>query len=221
MLTKTQNNVVSYSGAAAVFMLALACFGRSPISVAVDFGADEPHAAGSGLACAMWAFHFARRTLESAFLEKHSQLTVPLADSLCEFAYYWLFAAWIASVFASTSPPSLPSPVSPSFALCGWAMAEFTNFYAHRVLSRNPSKDGKRVVPSAPPFRLVCCPHYLAEILSWLCFSLCCPCVPSVLFALAGGGIMTGYALERHRKYIVDDPAFARSARKAIVPFIL
>ena len=222
MLTKAQNNVVSYSGAALLFLVALACFGRSPIAVAANISADAPHAAGSGLACVLWVLHFARRAVESALVEKHSQCskTVPLADSLSEFAYYWLFAIWIAHSLV-TSQLLLPSFVPPATAACGWALAELTNFYAHLTLSRTPAKGGKRVLPVTRLFSLVCCPHYLAEASSWVFFSLCCPCAGSLLFTLAGAAIMTGYALERHRQYAACDTAFARSGRKAIIPFIL
>ena len=222
MLTKAQSNVASYSGAAFLFLAALTFFGRSPIAVATNISVDAPHAAGSGLACALWVLHFARRAVESAFLEKHVHCskTVPVAESLSEFAYYWLFAAWTAHSLA-TSQNLLPSPLPPPIAACGWALAELVNFYAHFTLSRTPAKNGKRVAPATRLFSLVCCPHYLAEAVSWVFFSLCCPCVSGLLFTVAGAAIMTGYALERHRNYAACDAAFARSGRKAIIPFIL
>jgi hypothetical protein len=216
MLTKAQNNVISYSGAIAVHLATISYFGRSPSSFL--YSIDSP--LGSHLSCAAWLLHFARRALESAFLEKHSLLKVPLPDSLGEFAYYWIFAAWFAFSIA-TSRQLLPSPVSPTLAFCGWTLAEFANFYTHLILSRTLPKNGRRVLPQSPLFCVVCCPHYLAEILSWTFFVLCCPSFAGIVFTAAGTVIMTGYALERHRKYAASDAAFARSGRMAIVPFVL
>ncbi len=192
------------------------CFGRSPSSFFTNLD-SHPEA---GLACSLWLLHFARRTLESAYLEKHVSQKVVLADSLGEFAYYWIFAVWIAHSHA-TSTHLLPSPVSLPLAFCGWTLAELTNFYAHYLLSQNPTKQGSRAPPRSLLFSLVSCPHYLAEILSWTFFVLCCPTLSGISFTFAGAFIMTCYALERHRKYAASDAAFAKSGRAAIVPFVM
>jgi very-long-chain enoyl-CoA reductase len=224
MLTKTQNNVVSYTGAVVFFAVALAVFARPPNSSAPSGTVHTAAAAGFSqlsLASALWSLHFARRSLESAFLEKHVSSSVSLSDSLAEFAYYWIFAVWIAYSLSTQAMP-LPQPsVPPAIATSGWVAAELTNFYAHFILSRTPANHDKRAVPASRLFSLVCCPHYLCEILSWLFFCLCSPFVSTVVFASAGAAIMTGYALERHRKYSASDPSFANSRRKAIVPYIL
>ena len=224
MLTKTQNNVVSYTGAVVFFVIALAVFARPPNSSAPSGTADPGAAAGFSqlsLASALWSLHFARRALESAFLEKHVSSNVSLSDSLAEFAYYWIFAVWIAHSLA-TQDKSLPLlSFPPAIAVCGWVAAELANFYAHFMLSRTPANHEKRTVPASRLFSLVCCPHYLCEILSWLFFCVCSPFVSTVVFASAGAAIMTGYALERHRKYAASDPSFAKSGRKAIMPYIL
>ena len=216
MLTKAQNNVISYSGAAAFFLAVHAYFGSS-LTSADPITADSRPAAA---ACILWVLHFARRAVESAFLEKHTAHKIPLGDSLGEFAYYWIFAAWIAYSLA-TAQQLLPSPIHYSVACCGWVMAEAANFSAHVALARTPSRGGKRVVPASRLFSRVCCPHYLAETLSWAFFSLCCPVTGSVVFALAGACIMMFYALERWSRYAACDVAFAASGRKAMLPYIL
>jgi very-long-chain enoyl-CoA reductase len=228
MLTKTQNNVISYTGAIMVFFSAHAVFLRTP-QHSMAPSSTAGHAAPAVvtlfddfyLTCALWSLHFSRRALESAFLEKHAISNVPLSDSLAEFAYYWMFAVWIAYSLATQDKLLLPLSFPPSLAVCGWVVAELTNCYAHITLSRAPAKQEKRTVPASCLFCLVCCPHYLCEILSWLFFSLCCPFISSVVFTSAGAVIMTGYALERHRKYAASDPSFAKSGRKAIFPYVL
>ena len=144
-----------------------------------------------------------------------------MSDSLAEFAYYWIFAVWIAYSLSTQAMPLPQPPVPPAIAISGWVAAELANFYAHFILSRTPANHDKRAVPASRLFSLVCCPHYLCEIFSWLFFCLCSPFVSTVVFASAGAAIMTGYALERHRKYTASDPSFASSGRKAIVPYIL
>lgn len=220
MLTKTQNNVISYTLAAVFFLAGHAHFALPAVSVTANKLADEAHVAGASLARVFWVLHFARRAIESAFLEKHSAQKVSLADSCGEFVYYWGFSAWIAYSLAS-SQQLLLSPLPISLCCCGWIAAELTNFYAHFTLSRTCAKDGKRAVPDSRLFSIVCCPHYLAEALSWMFFSLCCPTVGSVVFTSLGAVVMLSYALERHRRYAANDPAFSRSGRKAMIPFIL
>ena len=122
MLSPRLHNFVSYAGAAICFV----------------YFAKHPRVFGS-VASTLWVLHFARRCLETVFLFKFSNKVVPLADSVTEFIYYWVFAAWI-----SKTIPIYGSGASASrFGITVWAMAELLNFVCHVKLAMNANKKKK------------------------------------------------------------------------------
>jgi very-long-chain enoyl-CoA reductase len=188
MLSPRVHNLVSYSGAAACFLLAS---GTSAVN---------------WLAFSMWVGHFLRRTLETLFLFNFSGNSVPLADSIQEFVYYWVFAVAVAR---SLDESSLAVPVSQKAAAClMWLGCEWGNFQCHRSLAglASTKSAGRRSwVPAALPylFDRVTCPHYFFEISSWICFNLATGSqMPSLIFCAVGATIMTCWAVQRHEQYV-------------------
>ena len=187
MLSPVQHNFVSYAGASLAFALSL-----------------PPGAAATSVHALMWHAHFIRRALETAFLFRFgSARVIPPEDSAVEFAYYWLFAFFI----ARGSPDFGSGGAHTALGLAVWAAAECANCKCHAALASVPKKsvvgarqrvDGRH----GPLFGSVSCPHYFFEMLSWLgfCaatgFNAC-----ALVFMLAGGLIMTCYAVARHESY--------------------
>lgn len=179
---------------------------------------------GFWLPAGLWSLHFARRTLESAFLHRYTR-TVSVADTAGEYVYYWGFAAWIAWTVASRTY-HLP----PQWALglgCGiFTVAEVGNFYSHVLLARlrpNASETARRI-PRGFLFERVSCPHYLFEILSWVGFSIATQTLGGLAFTALGAGILVGWATKRHRAYLVEfDGKDGReqypARRRILVPF--
>ena len=132
----------------------------------------------------MWTLHFGRRLLETLFLFDFSGTSVPPADSLAEFLYYWLFAFLIARDLALneqlTASTSWVWQTRLMVAQLLWLMAEFGNFACHLSLRKIKDKRKANGLPrSFPPehtpylFGHVACPHYTFEVLSWALFNLC------------------------------------------------
>ncbi len=176
------------------------------------------------LPAALWSFHFARRTLESAFLHRYTR-RVPLADMAGEYLYYWGFAAWIAWSVASPAfrLPALPLTAAGTSL---FALAEAGNFRSHQILARlRPSQgDAARRIPRGFLFALVSCPHYFFEILSWVGFTLATPALGSLAFTLLGAGILVAWATRKQRAYLREfDGRDGRESypkeRRILVPF--
>ena len=175
------------------------------------------------LATLMWVLHFARRCWEVLCVHVYSKREVPLQDCLGEYAYYWLFAAWIA--FDLSAPPSPFSPAFPAAAWAGlllWLLAEAGNARCHWILSSLRPSGGRpdaRAVPSGFCFELVSCPHYLFEVISWLGFALVCRALSSSAFLLVGSAILIGWARDRHAAYLKAFPTYP-TGRRVIFPFL-
>lgn len=181
-LSPRAHNFVSYAGA----VLAYAIFARR-----VD---DLPSV--------LWNAHFVRRALESLILFRFSAPYVSIADSVTEFAYYWIFAALIAQYAANKGP------VGEAFTFLGvllWVFGESCNFCCHRTLASAPRRSEKvrmRISSSGSfLFGRITCPHYFFEMVSWLGFNLATGCsLPGMIFMTAGAIIMTSYAVQKHEK---------------------
>ena len=181
MLSPRLHNFVSYAGAAICFV----------------YFAKHPRVFGS-VASTLWVLHFARRCLETVFLFKFSNKVVPLADSVTEFIYYWVFAAWI-----SKTIPNYGSGASASrFGITVWAVAELLNFVCHVKLVMNANNKNNRVA-GFPLFSFVTMPHYFFEILSWVGFNVTLnwQCLASISFMCVGALIMVCWAIQKHEAY--------------------
>eukprot|EP00466_Bigelowiella_natans_P003750 jgi/Bigna1/86794/estExt_fgenesh1_pg.C_140011 len=207
MLSPRTHNFVSYAGAAAVLAL-LWPYSKSSASKSVGF--------------VMWVAHFARRALETVFVFHFSGSIVPVADSAQEFAYYWLFAAWISQSISRVAPISEQPRMAQILHLAGvaiWATSQYANHCCHRSLARNKDKS-RRVSSGGYLFDIVTCPHYFFEILSWVGFNLATHfTVPGVLFASAGSVIMTCWAAQKHQRY-QSVKSTASTRHTAIFPFV-
>merc|ERR1712045_622509 len=70
---------------------------------ALIYGAssDAPMSQATHLAAAAWSFHYAKRLLETIFVHRFSNATMPLGNLFKNCSYYWGFAAGSAAVEVS------------------------------------------------------------------------------------------------------------------------
>ncbi len=207
------HNVLSYSVTLVTFwgVLLLRAHGHA-LSSTASFGA------------ALWTAHFARRTLESAFVHRYSKPNIGKADYLTEYAYYWGFAAWIAW---SLTRADLHAP-APGLQALGWVLfvaAELGNARAHVMLRDLRSAEGReKPIPRGFLFERVSCPHYFCEIMAWLGFELVTGTLAGLLFLLVGAAILFAWAHTRHLAYRREfDGREGRELyppeRRAVIPF--
>jgi len=143
--------------------------------------------------------------LETLYLFKFDpSATVPLADSIQEFAYYYGFGLWIAGRTSDVNTTNLTW----AFILGAWIGCEYCNFVCHRTLAGlKRRKDGKKTRPEGNVlFSRSSCPHYFFEISSWFLFNFLTGfTLPGCLFMSVGAIIMTCWAVKRHEGYGDDE----------------
>lgn len=177
------------------------------------------------IAAAAWVFHYAKRVLETIFVHRFSNATMPISNLFKNCSYYWGFTAYCAY---HINHPLYTSPADTQvfISLGLFLLCELGNFTIH-VLLRNlrpaGSKERKIPFPNSNPLSqmqgFVSCPNYTYEIGAWISFSIMTQCLPVGLFTLAGAYQMILWAQGKHRNYRKEFKDYPR--RKAIIPFLL
>ena len=191
----------------------------------LDPATTAPLGTTANIAAGCWVLHYAKRLLETVFVHRFSNATMPIGNLFKNCSYYWGFAAYIA--YHVNHPLYTPPCSTQVYAFLGlFMLCEFGNFTIH-VLLRNlrpaGSKERKIPFPNANPLSqmqsLVSCPNYTYEIGAWISFTIMTQCLPVAVFTLAGAYQMAIWALGKHRNYKKEFKDYPR--RKAIFPFLL
>ena len=188
--------------------------------------ATEPTSCWQDMLAALFTLHFAKRELETLFVHRFGNDTMPILNIFKNSGYYWLFAFWIAYM---TMHPQYTMPASVNrryFGVGLFVVCELLNLKAHLDL-RNLRPAGTRIrrVPQGVLFQHVSCPNYLFEILSWVGFTLASQTVASAAFTLVGAAQMTLWAIQKHKRYRKEfDGKEGRELypknRKILIPFV-
>ena len=178
------------------------------------------------IAALCWSGHYLKRILETLFVHRFSNATMPILNLFKNCAYYWGFAAYV-SYHVNHPLFTSPSNTQVYLGLAGFLLCELGNFSVHwalRCLRPAGSKVRRIPFPTGNPFTqlfsVVSCPNYTYEISAWICFSVMTQCIPAGLFTLAGAYQMTIWALGKHRNYRKEFEKYPRS-RRAIFPFFV
>lgn len=152
-------------------------------------------------ACYYWCFHYFKRIMETFFVHRFSHATSPLSNVFRNCAYYWTFGAVIA--YYVNHP--LYTPVSELQWKIGFGfglLCQLANFYCHILLKnlRSPDGSGGYQVPRGFLFNIVTCANYTTEIYQWIGFNIATQTVAGYVFAVVAAGIMTNWALAKHRR---------------------
>lgn len=177
--------------------------------------------------CALvaWSFHYGKREIETLFVHRFSNATMPLLNIFKNSGYYWGFAAYVA--YFVNHP--LYTPPSPDLFYCGMCLFYFMevgNFSAHWTLRMlRPPGTRIRRIPRGGLFEFVSCPNYTYEICSWIGFNLMTKTVAGILFMCFGAAQMLVWAKNKHRRYKREfdgkenRPLYPPN-RRILVPFI-
>jgi len=192
----------------------------------LDPATTSPLSLTANIAAGAWVLHYAKRLLETMFVHRFSNSTMPIMNLFKNCGYYWGFAAYVGYHINHPLYTS-PSPAQVNAFLGCFLGAELGNFSIH-ILLRNlrpaGSKTRKIPVPDWNPFtklfNFVSCPNYTYEILAWVSFTLMTKCAPAGIFTLAGAYQMIVWALGKHRNYRAEFKDYPKR-RKAVIPFIL
>lgn len=172
-----------------------------------------------------WTFHYGKRELETLFIHRFSNATMPLTNLFKNSVYYWGFAAFVA--FFVNHPLYTPPPEDLFYSgMCLFYFMEIGNLSAHWILrTLRPPGTKVRRIPHGGLFEFVSCPNYTYEILSWLGFNLMTRTVAGILFMFAGAAQMVIWAKGKHLRYRrefdgKDGRPLYPPTRKMIIPFL-
>eukprot|EP00770_Monocercomonoides_exilis_P013314 MONOS_13261.1-p1 / transcript=MONOS_13261.1 / gene=MONOS_13261 / organism=Monocercomonoides_exilis_PA203 / gene_product=unspecified product / transcript_product=unspecified product / location=Mono_scaffold00799:18603-19001(+) / protein_length=100 / sequence_SO=supercontig / SO=protein_coding / is_pseudo=false len=96
------------------------------------------------------------------------------------------------------------------------------NGYCHMYLSnlrKDPSSKQAHPIPSSWPFRLVVCPNYMFEILTWIGFNIATQTLAGLAFNITGMIPMYMWAVEKRARYVSEHPDYPKN-KSLIIPFI-
>ena len=226
--------VVEYFFPMIVFPLVWVLVRKFPASVVTQFlfgsveaqNISEPTKCWQDTLAVMFTVHFLKREIETLFIHRFGNDTMPLRNIFKNSGYYWLFAYWIAHVTLHPLYTMPSSSLQRNIGIAIFAVSELLNLKAHIDLrTLRPAGTRIRKVPRGVLFSLISCPNYFFEILSWIGFTLASQSVAAAAFTLVGALQMTAWAVQKHRRYRKEfDGQEGRElyprGRKALIPFI-
>ncbi|EPQ29767.1 uncharacterized protein PFL1_02440 [Pseudozyma flocculosa PF-1] len=172
--------------------------------------------------------HYAKRELETLFVHRFSNGTMPLFNIFKNSFHYWILSG-VFLAFGVYSPyysrDRLQGTLQDSDAfLAGctavFVLAELANAYCHLILSwLRPAGTRVRKIPRGFAFELVSCPNYTFEILAWSAFTVLTLNPAAAAFAAVSAGQMAIWAVKKHKAYKRE---FGKDypRRKVLVPFV-
>ncbi|EAW10521.1 trans-2-enoyl-CoA reductase (NADPH) TSC13 [Aspergillus clavatus NRRL 1] len=200
-----------------------------PLRPYIYYNFDQPLPEPSDLqllVCGLLSIHFAKRELETIFIHRFSNATMPARNIFKNSAHYWVLAGfniayWVfrPDASAATSKPNLALLYS---GLALFVFGELANLNTHLVLRglRRPGTT-ERGIPSGFGFNLVTCPNYLFEIIAWLGVYLVSGLSWSVLLFIAvGGAQMASWAAKKERRYRKEFGDKYKRKRSVLLPGI-
>ncbi|ETS61793.1 hypothetical protein PaG_03892 [Moesziomyces aphidis] len=172
--------------------------------------------------------HYVKRELETLFVHRFSNGTMPLFNIFKNSTHYWflsgfLLAPFIHSPWFSASSVAGTIQDNPKFifgAAAVMVLAELSNAYTHIILKNlRPAGTKVRKIPRGFAFELVSCPNYFFEFVAWAAFTVLTLNPASALFAAVSTAQMYVWAIKKHRNYKKE---FGKEypKRKAMFPFI-
>ncbi|CUM68166.1 uncharacterized protein PRCAT00005883001 [Priceomyces carsonii] len=177
--------------------------------------------------------HFLKRELETLFVHRFSNSTMPFFNVFKNSGHYWILSGFNLSFFVYSknfqdwrrylfSVNDLPLPAV-LFLTGLWIFAELSNLKTHIALSNLRSKDPKRyVIPKGYGFDQVACPNYFFESLSWLAYAVLVGNWSAWLFLIVSVVQMYLWAIKKNRRYLKTFGDDYKKLRRAVfIPFIL
>ncbi|MBW0469274.1 hypothetical protein O181_008989 [Austropuccinia psidii MF-1] len=194
------------------------------------YGSPVTHGRMQRIAFVMVMAHFLKRQLETIFVHRFSNATMPIRNIFKNSFHYWVLSGFLLAgpIYGHGSSLSkLRGTIFESkfyLGLCTllWAYAEISNLIVHLHLrSLRPAGTKKRALPIGYGFKLVACPNYLFESLAWLSYCLLTCHWSSLVFLMVSSIQMSIWAVKKKKNYKREFGALVSSGWKAIYPFIL
>ncbi|KAH9826944.1 steroid alpha reductase family protein [Teratosphaeria destructans] len=157
------------------------------------------------LSCLTITLHFLKREIETLFVHRFSNATMPARNIFKNSAHYWLFSGLLIAYF-TYSPTSITAgeakPLLTYTGLALFTVGELANLNTHLVLRGLRSPGGtERGVPRGLGFNWVTCPNYLFETIAWVGILLINLSWTTAVFAAIAVGQMALWARKKESRY--------------------
>jgi len=173
------------------------------------------------IAFVCWCVHYLKRDLETLFVQRFSNETMPWPNIFKNCTYYWGAAALVGYF---VNHPLYTPPASPAqlwFGLGLFVLSELCNLVSHiQLRNLRPAGTTDRKIPHGFLFELVSCPNYFAEVLAWVGFTILSQTFAAALFTLVGFAQMYAWAVKKHLRYKREFDTYPKH-RTAMIPFLL
>lgn len=186
--------------------------------------AAGPPAELQTLSCALVTLHFLKRELETLFVHRFSNATMPAFNIFKNSGHYWLLSGFLIAYFtygpdAPTAAPSIPALTYAAVAL--YAFGELANLNTHLILRSLRSPGGtERGVPRGFGFGWVTCPNYFFETLAWIAILLVNRSWSTAVFAVVAAAQMYVWAVKKEKRYRKELPGKYKKKRCVMFPLI-
>lgn len=161
----------------------------------------------------MWVFHYVKRLLETFFVHKFGNPTMPLRNLFKNCIYYWAFSTLVAySVLFDFGPMTTrgPSRLDLCLGAVGFVICESLNLYCHVYLANlRPPGVTAHLLPRGFLFDRIACPNYTMEILSWLFFNVATQTWAGLAFNVCGMLQMVQWAQKKKARLAAEFPEAA------------
>ena len=188
------------------------------------------HGADIGIVGTLVTLHFAKRVLECLFIHRYSG-TINVGSTLMITCIYLAAAlGFLAMTTVARHPDQGQAPVGGSAApgVAVFAAGQLGNGYHHWLLA-NLRKPGEKAyaVPKGGLFSLVCCPHYLFEVVAFVGLGLVTGHVGALSIAWTSAGYLAGRAFAtmqwyeaKAKKGALKGGASLPAGWKRVIPFV-
>jgi len=191
-------------------------------SQALIYGKTFEHQLVQKIAYWLVMFHYVKRELETVFIHRFSNDTMPIRNIFKNSAHYWLLGGLFISYFLYHPEFTAPQSMAVIYSCVAvFIIAEFGNLWAHMVLrDLRPPGTRRRAIPRGGMFEIVSCANYTFEILAWFTFSILTQVLTAHVFLLVSVGQIAQWSLKKHKAYLAEFPEYKNLKRYILFPFI-
>ncbi|KAK8198483.1 Very-long-chain enoyl-CoA reductase [Zalaria obscura] len=174
------------------------------------------------LSCVLCTLHFLKRELETLYVHRFSNATMPMRNIFKNSAHYWIFAGFNIAYwsYAPTAPTARPgnTPIT-LLGVALFVIGELGNLNTHLVLrGLRSSGSTERGIPKGLGFNLVTCPNYMFETIAWVGIWLVTWSLSTGIFIVIAVGQMAVWAKKKERRYRKEFPETYRKKRYGMIP---
>lgn len=157
------------------------------------------------MSCIAITVHFLKRELETLFVHRFSNATMPARNIFKNSFHYWVLAGFLIAYF-TYSPTSITAQEDNRWiaapALTLYTIGELGNLQTHLTLRGLRSAGGtERGIPRGFGFDLVTCPNYMFETIAWLGILLLNQSWSTAVFIIVAVGQMALWAKKKEQRY--------------------